>query len=88
VYSSDHTHAIAVLSLADQPDVKTVWGTGLSGYTVEARLIEEKLSFEASPAKSGNPKVLAPVKDAFSASGGLKLLSGNLGKSVTAPPAR
>lgn len=63
-------------------DVKTVWGQGLSGYTVEAKLMEEKLSFEASPAVSGNPKVLAPVKDAFSQNGGLKVLSGNLGKSV------
>ncbi|MDC9823162.1 phosphogluconate dehydratase [Devosia sp. ZB163] len=63
-------------------DVKTVWGAGLSGYTVEAKLIEEKLSFEPSPAVSGNPKVLAPAKDAFSANGGLKVLSGNLGKSV------
>jgi phosphogluconate dehydratase len=63
-------------------DVKTVWGGGLSGYTVEAKLMEEKLSFEASPALSGNPKVLAPVKDAFSQNGGLKVLSGNLGKSV------
>ena len=34
------------------------------------------------PHESGNPKVLAPVKDAFSTSGGLKLLTGNLGKSV------
>jgi phosphogluconate dehydratase len=63
-------------------DVKTVWGGGLSNYTVEARLIEEKLSFEVSPAQSGNPKVLAPVKDAFSQNGGLKVLKGNLGKSV------
>ena len=35
-------------------DVKTVWGAGLSGYTVEAKLIEDKLTFEPSPAKSGN----------------------------------
>jgi len=63
-------------------DVKTVWGGGLSGYTVEARLIEEKLSFSPVAAESGNPKVLAPVKDAFSASGGLKLLTGNIGRSV------
>ncbi len=63
-------------------DVKTVWGEGLSGYAVEARLIEDKLVFEPSPELSGNPKVLAPVKDAFSKSGGLKLLTGNLGKSV------
>ncbi|MDO8359614.1 MAG: phosphogluconate dehydratase [Devosia sp.] len=63
-------------------DVKTVWGHGLSGYAVEAKLIEEKLTFEPSPTQSGNAKVLAPVKDAFSKTGGLKLLTGNLGKSV------
>ena len=63
-------------------DVKTVWGGGLSGYSVEAKLIEDKLRFEPSPRQSGNPKILTPVKDAFSASGGLKLLTGNLGKSV------
>jgi phosphogluconate dehydratase len=63
-------------------DVKTVWGTGLSGYTVEAKLAEDKLTFEPSPTLSGDPKVLAPVKSAFSQNGGLKLLSGNLGKSV------
>src|SRR6185312_7826559 len=41
-------------------DVKTVWGTGLSGYTVEAKLMEDKLKFEPSPQLSGDPKVLAP----------------------------
>jgi phosphogluconate dehydratase len=63
-------------------DVKTVWGGGLSQYTVEARLIEEKLDFAPVPAETGNPQVLTPVKNAFSKSGGLKLLTGNLGKSV------
>ncbi len=63
-------------------DVKTVFGGGLSAYGVEAKLLENKLTFEASPRESGNPKVLTTVKDAFSASGGLKLLTGNLGKSV------
>jgi phosphogluconate dehydratase len=63
-------------------DVKTVWGAGLSNYAVEAKLIEEKLTFTPSPELSGDPKVLAPVKSAFSQNGGLKLLSGNLGKSV------
>jgi phosphogluconate dehydratase len=63
-------------------DVKTVWGGGLSGYTVEAKMLEDKLSFTPVPAESGNPTVLAPVRDAFSPSGGLKLLTGNLGKSV------
>ncbi len=63
-------------------DVRTVWGNGLSGYTVEAKLAEDKLTFEPSPTLSGDPKVLAPVKSAFSQNGGLKLLTGNLGKSV------
>ena len=63
-------------------DVKTVWGEGLSGYAVEARLNEEKLEFVPSPAESGNPRVLAPASAAFSANGGLKVLSGNIGKSV------
>src|SRR6218665_195576 len=40
-------------------DVKTVWGGGLSNYAVEARLLEDKLSFEPSPTVSGNPKILA-----------------------------
>ncbi len=63
-------------------DVKTVWGGGLSNYAVEAKLIEDKLTFEPAPAESGNPKILAPVSAAFSQNGGLKLLRGNLGASV------
>ena len=63
-------------------DVKTVWGGGLSNYAVEAKLIEDKLTFEPSPKESGNAKILAPVSAAFSQNGGLKLLRGNLGASV------
>jgi phosphogluconate dehydratase len=60
-------------------DVKTVWGAGLSGYTVEAKLIEDKLAFEPAPKVSALPKVLTGSKTPFQESGGLKLLSGNLG---------
>ncbi|WP_375449784.1 phosphogluconate dehydratase [uncultured Devosia sp.] len=63
-------------------DVKTVWGNGLSGYAVEAKLIEDKLTFEASPRQSALPKVLTTVANPFQTSGGLKLLTGNLGRSV------
>ena len=63
-------------------DVKTVWGGGLSAYTVEPRLIEDKLSFEPAPAESAAPKVLTSVAAHFAQNGGLKVLSGNLGKSV------
>ncbi|MEQ9637974.1 MAG: phosphogluconate dehydratase [Devosia marina] len=63
-------------------DVKTVWGTGLSGYTVEAKLIEDTLSFEQAPDESALPKVLTSTKTPFQPTGGLKLLKGNLGRSV------
>ena len=63
-------------------DVKTVFGTGLSGYAAEAKLVDDKLSFEPAPTQSGNPKVLASGTEPFQTSGGLKLLTGNLGKSV------
>ncbi|KKB12080.1 phosphogluconate dehydratase [Devosia geojensis] len=63
-------------------DVRTVWGTGLSGYTVEAKLKEDKLAFEPAPAQSAAPKVLASAREPFQKTGGLKLLTGNLGRSV------
>ncbi len=63
-------------------DVRTVFGGGLSNYAAEAKLIEDKLVFEPAPAESGDPKVLTTVATAFSKSGGLKLLTGNLGRSV------
>src|SRR5690606_16076923 len=63
-------------------DVRTVWGTGLSGYTVEAKLLEDKLAFEPAPAESALPKVLTGARAPFQETGGLKLLSGNLGRSV------
>ena len=46
-------------------DVKTVWGTGLSGYTVEAKLIEDKLTFEAVAREVGQrPRCCRPVNGA------------------------
>jgi phosphogluconate dehydratase len=63
-------------------DVKTVWGGGLSSYGVEAKLIEDKLAWSPAPAESGDAKVLAPASAPFSANGGLKVLTGNLGKCV------
>ncbi len=64
-------------------DVRTVWGTGLGGYRVEAKLDGEgALRFEASPATSADEKVLRPASDPFHSTGGLKLLSGNLGRAV------
>jgi len=64
-------------------DVKTVYGTDLSGYTVEAKLDENgDILREDAPAISGDETVLAPLSKAFQPTGGLKMLSGNLGKAV------
>ena len=64
-------------------DVQTVWGEGLRPYAVEARLgADGGVVREASPRESGDEKVLAPFKKAFQPTGGLKVLSGNLGHAV------
>ncbi len=63
-------------------DVSTVWGRGLEAYTKEPRYIDDELTFEPAPKESGQPKVLTKASEPFASNGGLKLLSGNLGKSV------
>ncbi|MCA1242495.1 phosphogluconate dehydratase [Stappia stellulata] len=64
-------------------DVKTVNGTGLSGYAVEARLgADGSVVWEPADKASADPKVLSTVKDPFQPNGGLKMLDGNLGRAV------
>jgi phosphogluconate dehydratase len=63
-------------------DVDTVAGHGLSRYAQEPWLSPEGLAWRDAPAVSGDTSVLRPASDPFSADGGLKLLRGNLGRSV------
>ncbi|WP_029058917.1 phosphogluconate dehydratase [Stappia stellulata] len=64
-------------------DVKTVNGTGLSGYAVEAKLAEDgTVVWEPAEKTSADPKVLSTVKEPFQPDGGLKMLDGNLGRAV------
>ncbi|MET3790857.1 phosphogluconate dehydratase [Aquamicrobium terrae] len=64
-------------------DVQTVWGEGLRGYAVEARLGPDgSVVREAAPATSGDEKVLAPFQKAFQPTGGLKVLAGNIGHAI------
>ncbi len=64
-------------------DVRTVYGHGLAAYTVEPRLADDgTVHREAAPEKSADPKVLAAIETPFQPTGGLKMLTGNLGKSV------
>jgi len=63
-------------------DVLTVSGSGLAGATREPWLSADGLAWRDAPAASGDTSVLRPAADPFSADGGLKLLRGNLGRSV------
>ena len=63
-------------------DVQTVAGHGLWRYTSEARLIGGELTWEEGPKRSLDTEVLRGADDPFSRDGGLRMLSGNLGRSV------
>src|ERR1700722_10376668 len=64
-------------------DVQTIAGAGLDAYTQEPWLSPDGLvAWRPAPTESGDTSVLRPASDPFSADGGLKLLRGNLGRSV------
>jgi phosphogluconate dehydratase len=63
-------------------DVLTMMGTGLDAYAAEPWLNEGKLAWRAAPESSGDLDVLRPLDNPFSAHGGLRLLTGNLGRAV------
>ena len=65
-------------------DVRTAWGTGLNAYAIEASLAADGVSVVRHPApkESGDPKVLTTADKPFSSNGGLRILTGNLGKAV------
>jgi phosphogluconate dehydratase len=64
-------------------DVRTVWGTGLRPYTIEAKLAADgTVAREPAPQRSGDEKVLAHAAGAFQSTGGLKVLTGNLGHAI------
>ena len=64
-------------------DVHTVLGQGLRRYTREPFLVDGKLVWREGPEHSLDENILRPVERAFSAEGGLRVLEGNLGRSVT-----
>lgn len=63
-------------------DVHTVMGAGLRRYTQEPFLDGDQLRWRDAPAASADEDVLRPVQRAFSPDGGLRLLTGNLGRAV------
>lgn len=64
-------------------DVKTVLGqTGLHAHTREPVLQEEKLIWRELPPQSTNENVVRSADNPFAATGGLRLLQGNLGRAI------
>ena len=64
------------------PDVRTVAGDGLDRYRQEPKLINGKLTWVDGAAASLNDRILRPTATPFAPTGGLKQLSGNLGRGV------
>jgi phosphogluconate dehydratase len=63
-------------------EVMTVAGEGLERYTQSPTLEEGKIRWSEEPKESREKEVIAPLAQPFSPSGGLKALSGNLGRAV------
>ncbi len=63
-------------------DVATAMGPGLRAYSQEPWLHDGELAWRPAPATSADLEVLRPVSNPFSPNGGLRLLTGNLGRAV------
>jgi phosphogluconate dehydratase len=63
-------------------DVRTVAGPGLDAYTTEPTLVDGTLAWQDGPTHSLDTEVLRPVDDPFDKDGGLRMLTGNLGRAV------
>ncbi len=63
-------------------DARTVAGDGLAHYRQEPLLDQGRLTWGDGPATSLNDKIVRPAADPFQPTGGLRQLSGNLGRGV------
>jgi phosphogluconate dehydratase len=63
-------------------DVRTISGGGLDQYVTEPKLRDGRVEWVEGARETLNDKILRPASDPFAATGGLKQLSGNLGRGV------
>nr|MBP6678660.1 phosphogluconate dehydratase [Paracoccus sp. (in: a-proteobacteria)] len=63
-------------------DVRTITGGGLDQYVTEPKLRDGRVEWVEGARESLNDKILRPASDPFAPTGGLKQLSGNLGRGV------
>jgi phosphogluconate dehydratase len=63
-------------------DVQTVAGPGLDRYTAEPVLDGEAVRWRPGPEQARDAAVMAPLAEPFAPMGGIKVLSGNLGRAI------
>jgi phosphogluconate dehydratase len=64
-------------------DAQTVYGdSGLAGYACRAAVSNETFTLAPLPGKSGDSTIVRDADEPFAPDGGLRLLRGNLGRSV------
>ncbi len=63
-------------------DVLTVKGSGLSSYRQEPYLQNGKAEWRDAPVQSFDKDIIAPIDSPYAKQGGLKLLTGKLGRAV------
>jgi phosphogluconate dehydratase len=63
-------------------DVNTIIGHGLKQYTQEPKISNGSLTWTEGAKSSLNTSIIRPASEPFTADGGIKLLKGNLGRSV------
>lgn len=63
-------------------DVVTIVGKGLKRYTQEPKIKDHELVWADGPITSLNESIVRPANNPFSINGGIKILKGNIGRSV------
>ena len=63
-------------------NVQTIIGKGLKKYTQEPKIEAHRLIWVDGPFESLNKSIIRSASDPFSKDGGIKILQGNLGRSV------
>ena len=62
-------------------DILTIAATGFAEYATKPAIEDDKLVWNTMPDVSGDPAVVATLAEPFSAEGGFRILTGNLGRS-------
>ncbi|PZO91090.1 MAG: phosphogluconate dehydratase [Sphingomonas sanxanigenens] len=63
-------------------DIMTVWPGGLAAWRAEPAWEDDRLTWPPAPAESRDESLLRPAAAPFQPTGGMKLLSGNLGRAI------